>query len=156
MFAGEFFFTEAGVCRVAALNSFLKRSQVYLKRSPTWKFWWEVSRNFPSAFPIFQNADGQTLPKIKTSCSLEHQSREISNCAEIVSVCKWYWCRITKKEERILRCIGCRCYIFSQKKICKRKIIFLKCLCHCWCCADGNFQDNDFYITLMRRFPNGL
>ena len=148
MFAGEFFFTEAGVCRVAALNSFLKRSQVYLKRSPTWKFWWEVSRNFPSAFPIFQNADGQALPKIKTSCSLEHQSREISNCAEIVSVCKWYWCRITKQKKEY--------WGVSDVDVCKRKIISLQCLCHCWCCADRDLHDNDFYITLMRRFSNGL
>ena len=124
MFAGEFFFTEAGVYRVAALNSFLKSSQVYLKRSPTWKFWWDVSRNFPSAFPIFQNADGQALPKIETSCSLEHQCREISNCTEIVSVCKWYWCPITKQKKEYWGVSDVDVIFFPQKKFVREKWYF--------------------------------
>ena len=44
-----------------------------------------------------------------------------------------------------------------QRKNCKRKIKFLQCLWHYWCCADSDFNDDDFYdITLMPRFPIGL
>ena len=59
-----------------------------------------------------------------------------------------WWCQITKQKE----------YwgtsdidvLFFPKTFCKRKIKFLQCLCHCWCCADSDFQDNDFYdVTLM-------
>ena len=33
--------------RITALNSFLK---VYLKRTPTWMFYWKVSKNFPRGY----------------------------------------------------------------------------------------------------------
>ena len=72
-------------------------------------------------FPIFQNADGHALPKIKTSCSLEHQSREISNCAEIVSVCKWYWCRITKQKKEYWGVSDVDVIFFPKKKFVREK-----------------------------------
>ena len=57
--------------RTAALNSFLKSSQVYLRRNSTWIFYWEVPKNFAGFF--FQNANERVLLKIQTSFCLEHQ-----------------------------------------------------------------------------------
>ena len=71
----EFLFTEAGAYRVlyriAALNSFLRSSQVYLRRTPTWMFYWKVAKNNPSYY-FFQNTNRQVLWKIQTSICLKH------------------------------------------------------------------------------------
>ena len=58
--------------RIAAPNSFLKISQVHLKRTPTWMFYWETAKNILSVY-FFRNANGRVLPKIQTSICLEHQ-----------------------------------------------------------------------------------
>ena len=49
---------------------FGKLSRV-LKRTPTWMFYWEISRNFQSSY-FFQNTKGQVLPKIQMTFYLEH------------------------------------------------------------------------------------
>ena len=42
--------------------------------------------------------------------------------------------------------------IFFWKKIVKRWIKFLQCPRHCWCCADNDFQDNDFYDITFKEY----
>ena len=58
--------------RIAALSSFLKNWQVYLKMTPTWMFYWEVAKNILSGY-FFRNTNERMLPKIQTYICLEHQ-----------------------------------------------------------------------------------
>ena len=72
--------------RIAVLNSFLRSSQVYLKRTPTWMFYWEVTKNILSGY-FYWNANGWVLLKIQTSICLEHQWTPLNwwvgNCREM-------------------------------------------------------------------------
>ena len=52
--------------RIAALNSFFRSSQGYLKRTSTWMFYWEVAQNILSGY-FFQNANGCALHLIHLS-----------------------------------------------------------------------------------------
>ena len=79
--------------RKTALKSFLRSSQVYLKRTPTWTFYWEVAKKIPGGY-FFQKANGQVLLEIQTSICLEHQWTplngweenciEMSNCIKVI------------------------------------------------------------------------
>ena len=77
--------------RIAALNSFLRSSQVYLKRTPTWMFYWEVAKNILSGY-FFRNANGRALPKIQTSICLDNQCMPLNgwvgNCREMINCIK--------------------------------------------------------------------
>ena len=66
--------------RITALNSFLK---VYLKRTPTWMFYWKVSKIFLEAI-VFPNANGRVLPTIQIYFCLEHQWTPLNGEKEIV------------------------------------------------------------------------
>ena len=69
---------------------------MYLKRTPTWMFYWDWdfnAKNIPTGF-FFQNSNGEVLLKIQTSICLEHKwmplngwvgnCTKMSNCIKVI------------------------------------------------------------------------